>query len=206
MSIRNVISCIAKYLYRKDYRNLMQITSTLNSQIDSLKPLQDYDLLIKFLISGEDHRFRYHIGFDFIAVIRAIKNRLFYNKLEGASTIDQQLVRVLMNDYEKTLRRKIREIFLSTTLCDCIPRRKIPIIYLHVAYFGPNMQGIRQALDCLNIEVITEEVAAEIIARVKYPEPKHTNDKRNKQIALRKDHLLSLYKKHSARKMIKIYG
>jgi penicillin-binding protein 1A len=50
-------------------------------------------LLIAHLISGEDHRFYNHIGFDPIAILRAIYKRIDAGKIEGASTIEQQYVR-----------------------------------------------------------------------------------------------------------------
>ncbi|WP_349825405.1 transglycosylase domain-containing protein [Bacteroides ovatus] len=46
----------------------------------------------------------YHIGFDIIAIIRACFKLLISNKKEGASTIEQQLIRVVTNDYRYTLK------------------------------------------------------------------------------------------------------
>ncbi|MBL7910428.1 MAG: transglycosylase domain-containing protein [Bacteroidia bacterium] len=172
------------------------------------KPLPN-QTLEKFLISGEDHRFRYHLGFDIVAILRAIKNSLIYQKVEGASTIEQQLVRVLTNDFEKKLKRKIKEIFLATTLSELVPRKDIPTIYLYVAYYGAGMQGIDQVFNKLGIDpsqVISNETCAEIIARIKYPESQNNNLRRRYQIEMRKNHLLSLYDKHSSYKQFKIYG
>jgi membrane peptidoglycan carboxypeptidase len=209
MIIRTTISFFAKRIYKKSFDSLktrlLEVYIKLNtSQFD-----EQNDILEKLLISGEDHRFRYHIGFDLFAILRAIRNRIIYNKKEGASTIDQQLVRVLTNKFEKTLKRKIKEIFLSTTLPEIIPRKKIPRIYLQVAYFGADMNGLEQVLKRFKISnknKITTEIAAEIVSRIKYPEPKFQNEKRTRQIALRKNHLLYLYEKHSSRKFMTIYG
>ena len=205
----NFISFIAKKIYNKEHSLLAQRITTTKMQVNASQYFFNEDLLIKFLISGEDHRFRYHVGFDFIAIIRAIKNRIVHNKFEGASTIEQQLVRVLTNDYEKTFRRKIKEIFLATTLCELIPRNDIPFIYLNVAYYGANANNLEKIFAQLRlqkVECITEEIAAEIVAKIKYPEPQVHNEKRMKQIAVRKEQLLSLYKKHNSRKLIKVYG
>jgi membrane peptidoglycan carboxypeptidase len=209
MIIRTTISFFAKRIYKKSFDSLktrlLEVYIKLNtSQFD-----EQNDILEKLLISGEDHRFRYHIGFDLFAILRAIRNRIIYNKKEGASTIDQQLVRVLTNKFEKTLKRKIKEIFLSTTLPEIIPRKKIPRIYLQVAYFGADMNGLEQVLKRFKISnknKITTEIAAEIVSRIKYPEPKFQNEKRTRQITLRKNHLLYLYEKHSSRKFMTIYG
>ena len=209
MIIRQLISFIAKRIYRQRFETLKIRLNEAYLKLNYTESLGQNDILSMLLISGEDHRFKYHFGFDLYAILRAIKNRFLYNKIEGASTIEQQLVRVLTNDFEKTLKRKIREIFLSTTLCEIIPRKKIPLVYLNVAYYGANMNGLDEALTKFKIterSKVTKEIAAEIVSRIKYPEPKSINEKRTKQIALRTKHLLNLYQKHSSRKILTIYG
>ncbi|KEO71659.1 biosynthetic peptidoglycan transglycosylase [Anditalea andensis] len=155
-----------------------------------------FEILIQMLILGEDHRFKKHIGFDCIGILRAIKNRLLYNRIEGASTVEQQLVRVLTGDYERTITRKIREIFLATTLSFFVPRNFIPIIYLKIAYFGYGMKGIYQAgIALYGIRKIDIAMSAALIARLKYPEPKIYCAKRRLKIENRTTHLLNLYNK-----------
>ncbi len=202
----NPLSILAKYLYPNEY---CLIKSKLLNIYSSEMTEDKKEILKNLLISGEDHRFKYHLGFDIIAMFRALRNRIFYKKIEGASTIEQQLVRVLTNDFEKSLRRKIKEIFLATTLRYIIPRNLIPIFYLEVAYYGTNMVGLKAVFNKLNIPMsdnLSDEKAAEIIARIKYPEPKILSPKTNEQISIRKKHLLNLYKNHKNRKLIKIYG
>ena len=64
----------------------------------------------------------------------------------GASTINQQLVRVLTNRYERTFKRKVKEILLASLVARAIPKTDIPGIYLSVAYFGWRMNGLVQAV------------------------------------------------------------
>ncbi len=208
MIFQIVISFIAKTIYRKEYTLLKTKLLAKYAEITIVKQDTNISILEKLLISGEDHRFRYHFGFDVLAIIRACKSRFVSNKLEGASTIEQQLVRVLIYDFKKTASRKIKEIFLATTLQELVPRNRIPLIYLNVAYYGPNLLGYREVFKRLNIDedkTLTEDVAAEIIARIKYPETPTENERRNQQIKLRKMHLLSLHDKHKKRKYITIY-
>lgn len=203
--LRQIISFIGRNIYRREYYILKD---RLIEEYSKVQERHD-NTLERLLISGEDHRFRYHFGFDLIAILRAIKNRILYNKIEGASTIEQQLVRVLSNDFKKTFARKIKEIFLSTTLCELVPRKDIPTIYLNVAYYGTGMNGLEQIFKRLEIchsQQISKEVCAEIIARIKYPEPKKNSEKRLRQIEMRKKHLLALYIKHSSYKKYYIYG
>jgi len=206
--VRKIFGHIAKLVYRKKY-NQLQVMLLVEYELVKVDHTENINTLSKLLISGEDHRFFYHIGFDIIAILRAVKNRILHNKIEGASTIEQQLVRVLTNDYQRTFSRKIREILLATTLTSIIPKRAIPKIYLNVAYYGTGMNGLNQAYLKLGIrdrEKMPLEQAAEIVSRIKYPQPNKTNEKRLAQIEERKQHLLKLYNKHLTRKYFRIYG
>ena len=206
--MRKILEHIAKRLYNKKFE---QLRSRLLVEYELVKvdKTNNFKTLSKLLISGEDHRFYYHIGFDFIAIIRAIRNRIFYHKVEGASTIEQQLVRVLTNDFDRTFKRKIQEIFLSTTISSIIPKSAIPKIYLNVAYYGADMNGLNQIfskLGIINREAISIEQAAEIVSRIKYPQPCKQSQKRLTQIEIRKQHLIKLYYKHQNQKYFRIYG
>ena len=206
--MRILLGHIAKQLYNKKFEQLRD-RLLLEYEIVKFDKTKNYNTLSKILISGEDHRFHYHIGFDFIAILRAIRNRIFYKKIEGASTIEQQLVRVLTNDFERTFKRKIQEILLSTTVSSIIPKSTIPKIYLNVAYYGAGMNGLNQTISKLGIvvrETIPIEQAAEIVSRIKYPQPSDQNQNRLRQIEIRKQHLIKLYNSHSNRKYFKIYG
>ncbi len=206
--MRFILRHIAKRLYNKKYDRLRD---RLLEEYELLK-ISDADtanILSKLLISGEDHRFYYHIGFDLIAIIRAIRNRIIYQKVEGASTIEQQLVRVITKDFDKTFRRKIQEILLATTVSSIVPKNAIPKIYLNVAYYGTGMNGLSQTYSKLGItdkEALPIEQAAEIISRIKYPQPSKFNQNRLRQIETRKQHLIKLYNNHLNRRYFKIYG
>lgn len=208
ITLGKVLGQIAKLLCNKKYN---QLRGRLLAEYEFVKAdhTDNFNTLSKLLISGEDHRFYYHIGFDFIAILRAIRNRIFYDKIEGASTIEQQLVRVLTNDFNRTFRRKIQEILLSTTITSIIPKSAVPKIYLNVAYYGTGMNGLNQAylkLDIIHNEKMSIEKAAEIVSRIKYPQPNKPNQKRLTQIEVRKQHLIKLYNKHLTRKFFRIYG
>lgn len=159
--------------------------------------LKNLDKLVIFLVVGEDRRFFKHSGFDIIAICRAIRNRIFYNKKEGASTIEQQLVRVLTNQYDKTIRRKLKEIILASTLKKYLSKKNIALLYLSLAYYGTEKQGLEQTLKSFNLkldEEIRNDVCAGIISRLKYPEPKSHLSSKIELIEKRKIHILKLYK------------
>jgi len=210
MFLKKLISLAAKRIYPQEYCSLKQSVTLAQIKLNSKENLLLYPAaLTDLLIIGEDRRFHMHIGFDIIAIARALKNKVLYNKREGASTIEQQLVRVLLSRYERTYRRKIKEIFLATTLTDLVSKEMIPHLYLSVAYYGTGMTGIKQLFKKLQIsnhQTLSDEVSAEIIARIKYPEPSKNKQKRLKQIHRRKDHLLKLYYKHNSNALKHTYG
>lgn len=153
------------------------------------------------LISGEDHRFFIHGGFDVIAIARALWKFVRYGRREGASTIEQQILRVLTGKYEKTIGRKLKEILLATLITDVVPKHQLPGLYLDIAYFGWRMNGIVEACSMLGVEPehIPLSISAELVARLKYPQPHIPPIHRLYQIRMRRDHLLNLYNKHSAK-------
>lgn len=206
--MRLLIGHLAKRLYRRKY-NTLRDRLLLEYEIVKTHNFDSFETLSHLLISGEDHRFYYHFGFDIIAILRAFRNRLIYNKIEGASTIEQQLVRVLTNEFDRTFRRKIQEIFLSTTITSIIPKNAIPKVYLNIAYYGSEMNGLSQTFYKLKLDIndaISIEQAAEIVSRIKYPQPLRYSKKRLTQIEIRKKHLIQLYNKHLNRRYFKVYG
>lgn len=151
--------------------------------------------LLRLLIAGEDHRFKFHSGVDVIALIRASWKTLILKQREGGSTIAMQLVRVLTGKYDKTIHRKLEEMFLAYKLTKYVFREEILSLYLSVAYFGWNMHGISQACKVLKLDLnnLTLEESASLIARLKYPEPKNISEQRNNQIKNRTNYILKRY-------------
>lgn len=154
--------------------------------------------LIDFLILAEDHRYYRHIGFDIISIIRAIFKNTFFHKHEGASTIEQQLVRVIINDYRPTFFRKLKEILLAILLNKIADKKDIALIYLNIAYYGTDYQDLNSIMNKYGLkksDSIQDDICSEIIARLKYPEPHKTSIKRITQIQNRKQYILRLYYK-----------
>lgn len=154
----------------------------------------------ELLISGEDHRFFRHFGFDIIAICRAIYRRVGFGIVEGASTIEQQIIRVLSGRYEQTLKRKIKEILLATLITLIIPKRDLPGLYLRVGYFGWRMNNFKEACTRLKISPSNMSLleSASIVARLKYPQPQVITVRRAIQINIRTRHLLNLHYIHNS--------
>lgn len=195
--------------YENDKRNLKNRILIEKNNIQNIKTSESINKMICFLISAEDHRFYYHFGFDIIAISRALRNKIFWNKNEGASTIEQQLVRVLTNNYQRNIKRKIKEIILAYSLKKTLTKKEIALIYLNIAYYGTNLEGLDQILNRFNLKPendLNDQICAEVVARLKYPEPEKNNSRKLNLIKKRTIHIKILYKKHSSNKYLKFHG
>ncbi|QFR39220.1 hypothetical protein A9Q91_03215 [Candidatus Gracilibacteria bacterium 28_42_T64] len=103
--------------------------------------------MINALVAGEDKRYWDNPGFDVIGLIRAVINKVIGKnvKVEGTSTITQQLIRNTIIKNEKTIERKIKEIYLAYKLTNGVSKEKIIELYLNKISFGSNAFGIEQA-------------------------------------------------------------
>ena len=174
------------------WENLLE---KINKSKENICVVPENSELLRLLIAGEDHRFKFHSGVDVIALLRASWKTLILNQREGGSTIAMQLVRVVTGKYDKTLHRKLEEIFLAHKLTKHLSKQEILSLYLSIAYFGWNMHGIKQACKSLNLNLnnLTLEESAGLIARLKYPEPKNISKNRNRQIKYRAKYILKRY-------------
>ena len=130
-------------------------------------------IFIEALVNAEDHRNAIHIGVDPIAIFRAIVVRMRKGEIQGASTIEQQFVRVVTKRYEWTIGRKVREQLLAVLLSRRRPKRSIASAYLSIAYYGTNIEGIEGLQECFgqNLKEVVYLDALEFVAQLKYPRP-----------------------------------
>ena len=150
--------------------------------------------MCQLLVVGEDHRFRQHPGVDPIALGRAVWMTVFRGQLQGGSTIAMQLVRVLSGRYERTLRRKVREMILAVRLTRYVGRFHLPSLYLWVAHYGWEMDGFLQARSRLEIDPDSSSLweSALLVARLKYPERRRFDARQLRRVKRRARHLLAL--------------
>lgn len=97
-------------------------------------------------VAIEDIRFYKHSGVDFRSIARAIyKDIIALDKVEGASTITQQLAKNLFLDNEKTWMRKTKEIMAAIYLEREYSKDELLELYLNKIYFGQGIYGIETA-------------------------------------------------------------
>lgn len=97
-------------------------------------------------IAVEDARFYDHRGIDFRAIGRALyKDIIAGGKVEGGSTITQQLVKNTFLTSDKTIMRKTKEVLIAINLERRYSKEEILEMYLNRIYFGHGAYGIQAA-------------------------------------------------------------
>ena len=104
------------------------------------------DFLIQAFISAEDGSFFQHRGLNYRAILRAfIANLKAGKKVQGGSTITQQLARTLLLSTEKTYTRKFKEAVLAVRIESSLTKQDILYIYLNQIYLGHGAYGVEMA-------------------------------------------------------------
>ncbi|WP_034157708.1 transglycosylase domain-containing protein [Sphingomonas sp. ERG5] len=101
------------------------------------------------MVAVEDRRFRSHPGVDPVGVLRAVKlalaNRGTDKRLQGASTITQQVARTIFLSNKYDFGRKVREAILALAIERKFSKDQILELYLNKVYFGGGAYGIDAA-------------------------------------------------------------
>jgi penicillin-binding protein 1A len=101
---------------------------------------------IQAVIATEDHRFWEHHGVDKLRTLKALWITLFEpGRVQGASTITQQLAKNLFFSYRRTYLRKFRELLVSLQIEAQYDKGAILEAYLNQIPFGVGAHGIEQA-------------------------------------------------------------
>ncbi len=110
-------------------------------------PLEEIpDAVIKATLATEDRRFFEHFGVDFLGTFRALVENLRANDVvQGGSTLTQQLAKNLFLSSERSIDRKIKEVFLAFLLETRFTKREILKLYLDRAYLGGGAFGVEAA-------------------------------------------------------------
>ncbi len=105
--------------------------------------------VINAFLSAEDKNFFQHPGVDAKGVIRAVKNNIYNiihsKRLEGASTITQQVAKNFLLTNEISIDRKIKEAILAFRIERVLSKKRILELYLNQIYLGEGSYGIASA-------------------------------------------------------------
>lgn len=119
---------------------------------------------VNWLVATEDQRFRENVGIDPIGMLRAWFTDITQWKTHGASTLTQQLIKLIMLNPEKKIERKLKEVILAVKLSGYIKKdisastkwlsdkevdkkvkEKIMELYSNLIFLGNNAYGIEAA-------------------------------------------------------------
>ena len=105
--------------------------------------------VINSFLSAEDKNFFNHPGVDAKGIVRAVKNNIYNlmnsKRLEGASTITQQVAKNFLLSNEVSFDRKIKEAILAFRIERALTKERILELYLNQIYLGEGSYGIASA-------------------------------------------------------------
>jgi penicillin-binding protein 1A len=132
------------------------------------------DHVIHAFLAAEDRSFFNHAGISWRGIFRSLLVNLYHRKkVQGASTITQQLVRLLYFDANKTFIRKIKEQCVALLLERQLSKQQIMEMYLNNVYFGCGIYGIAAAAQRFwkkQVSDLTIDEAAALAAIMKSPQ------------------------------------
>lgn len=134
------------------YRDAVKDVS-IAEKVAQIRDDQDYvplnqmsDYFKESIIKSEDKRFKFHIGIDPVATVRALYNDVKAGAfVEGGSTITQQLAKNMYFDFDKNLERKVAEVFVAFNLEMDYTKDEILEMYCNFIYYGEGCYGIKEA-------------------------------------------------------------
>ncbi len=114
------------------------------------------------VLAAEDDRFFEHNGVDWMGFTRAaFKVAISGKAVQGGSTITQQAARQLFLTLDKTLRRKLAELFLTWRMERDFTKEQILSLYLNKIYFGQRSYGIAAAAETFYNKKLNELTVAQ---------------------------------------------
>ncbi|KAA3633917.1 MAG: PBP1A family penicillin-binding protein, partial [Calditrichaeota bacterium] len=168
---------------------------TENRVLTPYKDLPPY--LVGMLLASEDREYYDHWGINIRRIfIVAMKNLVQWRISAGASTVTQQLSRMLFLNREQTLERKIKEALTAVKLERTYSKEEIIEMYLNQYYFGNRAYGIAAAAHVYfskSVGELTKNDCAIIIGLLKAPNINSPLNNPDKALQARNRVLYSFY-------------
>lgn len=151
--------------------------------------------LIDALIAIEDKRFYSHHGIDPKAILRAVFSLASGSRVQGGSTITQQLIKNFYLSSERTLQRKLKEMVMAILLEAHYSKEEILETYINEVYFGQDknraIHGFGLASQFFfsqSIEQLEAQQSALLVGMLKGPA--YYNPRRHPERALQRRNLV----------------
>ncbi len=129
--------------------------------------------VVNAFLAAEDLRFYKHPGFDVTRILGAVLSNVRSGGFDqGASTITQQLVKLSHLSSQKTVARKLEEVWLALQMEQMYSKEQILDLYLNYIYFGQGAYGIQAAAQVtfgVDAAALSPAQAAALAAAIKAP-------------------------------------
>ena len=142
-SVEDISNLTKVKMYDRENRVFYEINNLHESSYVRIEDINEN--IIKTIIEIEDKRFYKHKGFDLISITKAFINNLSGKPIMGGSTITQQYVKNIYLSNEKSLLRKIRELYFAVKIESIYSKEEILEGYLNTIYFNHGIYGIFDA-------------------------------------------------------------
>jgi len=106
-----------------------------------ISPARSGALLAAAVLAAEDQRFHEHGGFDRVEVAQVLASIDESGPARGASTLNQQLARLLFTGGERSAVRKLRELLYAVEMERTLGKRAVLALYLNTVHWGPGICG-----------------------------------------------------------------
>ena len=140
-------------------------------------PIEDVpDLVKQAFISAEDKNFYNHKGYDVLGIIKAALDAARGERLRGASTITQQVMKNFLLSADRSAERKVKELILAARLEQTLSKDKILELYLNEIFLGQNSYGVTAAAQTYfnkTLDKLTPEEVAYLAVLPKAPSRYH---------------------------------
>ena len=132
-------------IYDRNGKILYNVYTDQNRTIVPLSGMPDN--LKHATIAVEDKDFYKHKGFDILGILRAFRKTVFEKNVQGGSTITQQLVKSAFLSPERTIARKLKELYLAFRVETAFSKDKILEMYLNQVPYGGTAWGVSAAAE-----------------------------------------------------------
>ncbi len=176
---------IVTKFYSEDGEVIKTFTAYTYDKVD-LKDVPDQ--LKNALIATEDKNFYQHHGYDLLGIVRSsIQNVIARRTVQGASTLTQQLSRILFLSNERTFTRKIKELEISARIEKTISKDQILEMYLNNVYLGSGAYGVSAASKIYFNKKLSQLTLPELAMIAGLPQaPSVYNPYNNKDLAIKR--------------------
>ena len=158
-------------IYDKDGNYVTTLVGRENRTVIDTSQLPAH--VVDAFLAAEDLRFYKHPGFDVIRILGALVSNVRSGGFDqGASTITQQLVKLSHLSSQKTIARKLEEVWLALQMEQLYTKEQILNLYLNYIYFGQGAYGIQAAAEVtfgVDAADLSPAQAAALAAAIKAP-------------------------------------